>query len=92
MSVVVADLFVGYGGVMGGVRAAALLALIIRSYVLSVVGRIVVALMEVVRASFAVVCDSRNGGGGGDGEWRFADLVSMPSFEGVVSSIFLDRS
>ena len=146
--VVVADLFVGYGGVMGGVRAAALLALIICSYMSCLVGRIVVvALMEVVRASFAVVCNSGNGGGGcdngvvadlfvgyggggvravallahiirsymlsvvgqivtaltrvvdvlvsftvfcggGEGELRFADLVSSASLGGVLASLF----
>ena len=52
MSVVVADLstlsFVGDGGVMGGVGADALCALIICSYMLSVVGRIVITLMEAV--------------------------------------------
>ncbi len=72
----------GYGG--GGVRAAALLALIIRSYMLSVVGQIVTALTRVVDVlvSFTVFC------GGGEGELRFADLVPSTSLGGVLASLF----
>ena len=73
----------GYGG--GGVRAAALLAHIIRSYMLSVVGQIVTALTRVVDVlvSFTVFC-----GGGEGGKLRFADLVSSASLGGVLASLF----